>query len=76
MEVLAKTQFSGAISPKFRDIDPFIVKKLEEAIMKGYEKKYMGKVLLEEKLQKAQKRREEQMKTMINKLTKRNQHLE
>ena len=40
MEVLSKTQFSKLVSQCVEDMNPFIVKKLEEAIINAYNKKY------------------------------------
>ena len=76
MEVLSKTQFSELVSQCVEDMNPFIVKKLEEAIIRAYQKKYQGESRLSDKLERAQKRRNEQMDAMISKLASRNKYLE
>ena len=73
MEVLSHNQFSETlsfnlkVSPNVSDMNPFIVKKLEEAVIRAYNKKVQGEKKLSDKLEKAEKRRAQQMDAKLSK---------
>ena len=76
MEVLTKTQFSDTITPKFQKLPPFLTKKLEEAVIKAHMKKHNNVDTAKEKLEKAERKRQEKLDEKMAKLVERKQWIE
>ena len=60
MDALRTTQFAH-ITPDTENLPPFLAKKLEEAIVKAYLKKQNDKTRLEDKLRRAELKRQEKL---------------
>ena len=60
MDIFRNTQFAH-LAPEKDQMPPFLARKLEEAIAKAYLKKHNNKEKLDEKLRRAEQKRQEKL---------------